>query len=173
MSKFGAIGLRPCKRAVNTTRKPSRGLLWPGPLLFTKKGAPLCTYALAPFRIIFFIDKRSPILLVYAVVPSPSRFSKTWHTMFLTYSLASFPVFLHRKNQRDKSQALVPKIVGCSSSPTEKGRKPKTKGTRVCDCVCLEESWSMLKLQILPTRLRDLSDFWRTRTRARGRGTAG
>ena len=26
VSKFGAIGLRPCKRAVNTKRKPSRGL---------------------------------------------------------------------------------------------------------------------------------------------------
>ena len=26
MSKFGAIGLRPCPSAVNTTRKPSRGL---------------------------------------------------------------------------------------------------------------------------------------------------
>ena len=26
MSKFGAIGLRPCQSAVNTTRKPSRGL---------------------------------------------------------------------------------------------------------------------------------------------------
>ena len=45
--------------------------------------------------------------------------------MFLTYTLASFPVFLHRKNQRDESEALVPKIVGCSSSPIEKGRKPE------------------------------------------------
>ena len=26
MSKFGAIGLRPCQSAVNTTRKPNRGL---------------------------------------------------------------------------------------------------------------------------------------------------
>ena len=26
MSKFGAVGLRPCQSAVNTTRKPSRGL---------------------------------------------------------------------------------------------------------------------------------------------------
>ena len=26
VSKFGAIGLRPCQSAVNTTRKPSRGL---------------------------------------------------------------------------------------------------------------------------------------------------
>ena len=31
----------------------------------------------------------------------------------------------------------------------------------------------MLKLQILPTRVRDLSVFWRSRTRARGQGIRG
>ena len=62
----------------------------------------------------FFIDKSSPILLVYAVVPSPSRFSKTWHTMFLILwplSLSSFTEKINETNRKPWSLRLLATVL--------------------------------------------------------------